>query len=122
MKHGPELSAFARAALGEDAENLNRARRALRTRVGEAGVVDAAAVIANFSMLDRVADAVGIPLDLELDVTSVALRCDMGIDRLAAAANTPNSLMRRVLRTLLRPLGGFLRWVFKRLGPLLAKE
>ena len=119
VKHGRELSAFARAVLGGDPDELHRARGEIRSLVGEAALVDAAAVIANFSMVDRVADAIGIPLDFEVDIATAKLRSELGIDALSTARNTPDSLMRRTFRALLRPFGRPLGFIFRSAGGIM---
>ena len=43
--------------------------------------VDAAAVVANYSALDRVADATGIPLEAAKQAGTADLRTELGIDR-----------------------------------------
>lgn len=121
VKLGHELSAFARAALGDDPEELRRSRAALRSVAGDDGLVDAAAVVANFSMVDRVADAIGIPLDFEVDVASAGLRHELQLSQLGGAANTPHSLARRIFRTVLRPFSGFMRFTFRNFSRLLPK-
>ena len=58
---GAELLRFASAAavLAGDMTEINAARRALVARAGEAAMVDAAAVVANFQMMTRLADGTG---------------------------------------------------------------
>lgn len=63
IEHADVLVAFADAVMGDDPEALAAARRALEQALGGEGVVDASAVIAMFNVVDRVADAIGIPLD-----------------------------------------------------------
>lgn len=63
IAHARELVAFADAVMAGDADALADARDALARVLGPSGVVDAAAVIAMFNVVDRVADAIGIPLD-----------------------------------------------------------
>ncbi len=53
------LHAFAGAAAGNDDAALTAARRALVEVGGEAAMVDAAAVAANFEMMTRLADGTG---------------------------------------------------------------
>jgi len=66
--------------------------------------VDAAAVGATFNMMDRIADSTGIPLDGPLDVMTVDMRTEMGLDQLPSAANTPTpSAMKRFLSRALKP-------------------
>lgn len=94
---GAELIAFAEAATRRDA-SLPAAREALHQRLGAAALVDAAAVVGNFERMVRIADASGIPLDDPMRIASADLREELGIDRFAAAANTP-------------PVGALSRWI-----------
>ena len=80
VSHGGLLTAFAEAALGDDDALLNDTRQQVRDTLGEAALVDAAAVIANYSALDRVADATGIPLEPAKEVGTADLRAELGID------------------------------------------
>ena len=80
IPHGSLLKAFAEAVLGDDEEPLTEIRQRLRNAMGDAALVDAAAVIANYSALDRVADATGIPLEPAKETETVALRAQLGID------------------------------------------
>ncbi len=80
---GDLLIAFAEAVLGDDEARLNDVRQRLRVVIGDAGLVDAAAVIANYSALDRVADATGIPLEAAKEANTVELRAELGIDDFA---------------------------------------
>ena len=59
---GPELLAFVDAAVLRDADELPTARRALLDRAGPAAVVRAAAVAGNFEMMNRLLDAIGVPV------------------------------------------------------------
>jgi alkylhydroperoxidase family enzyme len=59
---GAELLRFVDAALDGDDVDLADARNAVRRSAGDAAVVDAAGVIANFEMMNRVADATGMPV------------------------------------------------------------
>ena len=77
------LTAFAEAVLGIDDAELIDARQRIRNELGDAALVDAAAVIANYSALDRVADATGIPLEPEKEVNTVELRARLGINDFA---------------------------------------
>lgn len=60
---GDVLLSFAEAVVSGDAVHIAFASDHVAGALGEAAVVDAAAVIAAFSMNDRIADATGIPLD-----------------------------------------------------------
>jgi hypothetical protein len=54
-----ELHAFVDAAAGWDGAALAEARDRLVAAAGEAFMIDAAAVLANFEMMNRVADGTG---------------------------------------------------------------
>lgn len=61
IPHAPALVEFAEAVVERDAPRAAAARTTLRTALGEAGLVDAAAVAAAFHGFVRIADAIGIP-------------------------------------------------------------
>ncbi|MBV8091520.1 MAG: hypothetical protein JO139_18485, partial [Alphaproteobacteria bacterium] len=81
--HGGLLIAFAESILGEDEVALAEARNAVQAALGPAGLVDAAAVVGLFNAIDRVADATGIPLELEKAAASADFRAALGLDRFA---------------------------------------
>ena len=83
VPHGGVLTAFAEAVLAGDEARLTDARRRVREDLGDAQLVDTAAVIANYCALDRVADATGIPLESAKEANTVELRAELGIDDLA---------------------------------------
>ena len=86
-----ELVAFTDAAMGEDDAALDEAREALRSVLGPAAFVDACAVIGAFNIVDRIADATGIPLDEGLVPLSQEVRAELDLARFASAANTPGA-------------------------------
>ena len=88
VPHGRLLVEFAEAVLGEDEEALTRARAALHTAIGPAGLVDAAGVVGLFNAIDRVADATGIPLEPEKAAASAGFRAVLGVDCFDAAIRT----------------------------------
>ncbi len=59
---GRELLAFTDAAVLRDDDEMPVAREALRQLVGDAGVVRAAACAGNFEMMNRLLDAIGVPV------------------------------------------------------------
>lgn len=61
IPHAAALVAFAEAVVERDAARTARSRAALRAALGDAGLVDAAAVVAAFHGFVRIADATGIP-------------------------------------------------------------
>lgn len=63
VAHEGPLVAFTDAVMGRDPDEIARTRSALEAVLGPRGVVDAAGVIAAFNVVDRVADATGIPID-----------------------------------------------------------
>ena len=63
VAHGASLVAFAEAVMGRDAAEIAATRDALAQAIGQQGVLDAAGVIAMFNVVDRIADATGIPVD-----------------------------------------------------------
>ena len=74
------LLAFAEVCLGDDAEAIAGARRQVRSELGEAAMIDAAGVIANFQRMVRIADGTGIPLDAPMDALTADLRVELGIN------------------------------------------
>jgi hypothetical protein len=86
VPHSAELLAFTNAAqLG--APDPAAARAQLHRAVGSDGLLEAAATIAVFNGLVRVADGTGIQLDGGVFAVSAADRALLGIDRFAGAAN-----------------------------------
>jgi hypothetical protein len=81
VPHEAALLAFADAAVAGD-EALARCRSALAAAIGEAGLADAAAVIAGFDAITRVADGSGIPLEPPKAEATAEWRADLGIDAL----------------------------------------
>ena len=61
IPHAAQLVEFAEAVVLRDAKRTAAARNALRALLGEAGFIDAAAVVGAFHGFVRVADAIGIP-------------------------------------------------------------
>jgi len=59
--------------------------------VSPAAFVDVCAVIAAFNVVDRVADATGIPLDPMLHAMSGDVREELELARFGSAANTPGA-------------------------------
>jgi hypothetical protein len=108
VPHADLLAAFAEATVAEDDEALARARERLRAALGPEAVVDAAGVTSNFERMVRVADATGIPLDAPVAALTADVRRELGIDRFAASALTPEP-------------GPLARWLARRLAPLVPR-
>ena len=105
VAHADLLLAYADALVGEDDTVLGPSRAELLRGVGAGGLVDAAAVVANFERMVRIADATGIPLDAPLSVLGADLARELGLLRYGSAANTPAAgLLARGLGRLLQPL------------------
>ena len=64
---------------------LAAAKAAVTRTLGFDHLVDAAAVVANFTMLTRIADATGTPLDRGTQQISGDLRAALGLDSLTSA-------------------------------------
>jgi len=62
LEAGAQLVSLVDAAIDRDDRRLATAREMLAEQVGIAGVVDAAAVFGNFEMMNRIADATGMPV------------------------------------------------------------
>jgi hypothetical protein len=60
-------------------------RDALKAPLGQAGLVDAAAVVGLFNAIDRVADATGIPLEPEKATATADFRAALDLDHYAVA-------------------------------------
>lgn len=76
---GGILSNFAEAILA-NAEGLAQSRSAVVAALGEAAMIDAAAVVAGFNGITRIADATGIPLEPAKAEETEAWRATLGID------------------------------------------
>ena len=80
---GGLLADFTEAVLGNSESRLVIARQRLGSKLGDGGLVDASAVIANYNALDRVADATGIPLEAAKEANTAELRAVLGINDFA---------------------------------------
>lgn len=93
-----ELLAFTNAVqLGDS--NVDETREALAAVIGDEAALEAAAIVAIFNGLVRVADGTGIKLDEGVFAASADVREELGFNEFAGAANsvdvvptsTPNS-------------------------------
>jgi hypothetical protein len=87
VKHGAELLAFTDAVMSGD--DPASARRALRAVLSDEAFVDTCAVVGAFNVVDRIADATGIPLDAGMAAMSGEVRRELGLARFASSANSP---------------------------------
>lgn len=68
------------AALGHDAARLASLRTTAADELGFDGLVDVAAVFATFEMMNRVADATGIPIGRGRLASTAEVRAAAGLD------------------------------------------
>ena len=83
VANGGLLADFTEAVLGNVETHIVVARRRLGDELGDGGLVDASAVVANYNALDRVANATGIPLEAAKEANTVELRAVLGINDFA---------------------------------------
>jgi hypothetical protein len=88
VAHAAELLAFTEAVMRGDDASVTRTRAALRSVLSPEAYVAVAAIIAAFNVVDRVADATGIPLDPMLLGMSADVRDELQLERFASSANT----------------------------------
>lgn len=82
VPHGALLVEFGEAMLGADEPRRQSAREALHAALGPEALVDAAAVVASFNAVVKLADASGIPLeDFKAEATA-DLRAELGLEKL----------------------------------------
>jgi hypothetical protein len=91
VAHGARLLAFVDAVQGCDDDAIERERAALRSVVSPEAFVDVCALVASFNVVDRVADATGIPLDPMLYAMSGDIREELHLGRFRSAGNTPGA-------------------------------
>ncbi len=81
IPHAALLVEFAQAVVSRDAARIAAARVPLHAALGDAGLVDAAAVAAAFHGFVRIADAIGIPYNTAAQGRDVPeLREEAGIN------------------------------------------
>lgn len=83
IPHGALLVAFADAVLGSDDARLAAIRSEICAKMGDAALVDAAAIAATFNAIDRVADATGIPIEDAKAEATADFRAALGINAFA---------------------------------------
>lgn len=81
IEGGTVLIAFVDAVLADDDLARSRGAEAVRSTLGPEGLVDASGVIATFSMMNRIADATGMPVGRGAIERTEDLRRRTGIDR-----------------------------------------
>lgn len=83
IPHGALLVSYAEAVLGNDDRRLADVHAAVRAHMGDAALVDAAAIVATFNAIDRVADATGIPIEDGKAASTADVRATLGINAFA---------------------------------------
>lgn len=84
MTNGSLLARYAEAVFAGGPE-LAGTRADVATELGDAGLVDAAAICANFTMMVRIADGTGTPLDEGTRDMSTEFRTELGLDDLTSS-------------------------------------
>lgn len=79
---------FANAIVGADRAALDDARADLSRVLGPGSVSAAAAIAANFTKNDRIANGCGIPSELRMLKNSKAIRGELGLNNYRSAENT----------------------------------
>ena len=88
VEHADILLAYADAIYASDDGELEKTRAQVRKQMGSGATVEAAATVANFSMLDRIANAVGIQIESMAIGQTEDFREELGINDYVSAANT----------------------------------
>ena len=81
VPHGALLVEFAEALHVADPARQVRARKAVASGLGDAALVDAAAIVASFNAVVKIADATGIPLEAYKAAATEDLRRDLALER-----------------------------------------
>ena len=103
---GDRLIGFADAVLEREASNITQKREELERELGRGATVDAAAIVANFQRMVRIADGTGIPLDEPVLMMTQGIREELNINSYNAAANSPDlPLLKKLLGRALGPFG-----------------
>lgn len=82
LPEGAILLDFVDAVLTGDGLELADARAAVLDALGPTGLVDASGVVGNFEMMNRIADATGMPVGKGTLKRTAGWRAHIGIDRL----------------------------------------
>jgi hypothetical protein len=85
VPHGPLLVSFVDAVVGGPGPAAEAARAALAEAATPAAVGEAAAIVANFEMMTRVADATGARVATERLASTEAERAALGVDAYRSA-------------------------------------
>ncbi len=86
VPHGSILVEFGEAMLRGDAKRRESAREAVHAAMGAAAMVDAAAIVASFNAVVKLADGSGIPLEDFKEQATAGLREELGLEKLNRGA------------------------------------
>ncbi len=79
---------YSEALVSPDRGALDKARLDLANKLGPQAVPAAAAIAANFSKNDRIANGTGIPVDPMVLKITKDIREELGLDKFRSAINT----------------------------------
>lgn len=82
MPHGALLIEFAESILRGDDARQALAREMLYRTLGAPALVDAAAIVASFNAVVKIADGAGIPIEEAKAAATADLRAALGLERL----------------------------------------
>lgn len=85
---GRELLDFSDALVGDDRKALDAARIALADSIGEEAIAGAAAVAANFTKNDRIANGCGIPTEPMVLKATKEIRAELNLNDFRSAINS----------------------------------
>jgi len=80
VPHGALLVRFVDAVLGDQGPTLAAVRDEVQRALGAAALVDAAAAIASFNAVVKIADGTGIPLEAAKEARTRDIRGTLAID------------------------------------------
>jgi hypothetical protein len=83
IPNGSLLVAFTDAVMGTDDAALSEGREEVRAVMGDAALVDAAAVVSAFNGFTRIADSTGIPIEEAKAQSTADFRSALGINAFA---------------------------------------
>ena len=88
IEHGRELIELSSAVLGSDLKALARARDGVAAKLGDGGVTAVAVTAGAFSLVDRAANGVGIPVEPIALKLSHEFRDPLGVNKFRSAQNS----------------------------------
>ncbi|MBT3334177.1 MAG: hypothetical protein HOK21_19315 [Rhodospirillaceae bacterium] len=86
LPHGGLMNDFVEAVCARDTDRTAQARTVIVETLGEAAMVDAAAMIAAFNAYPRMADATGIPLEDGKAIATLKMRQELDLETINNAA------------------------------------